>query len=342
MAFTAETMRISIPWIAALVALAAPLRAETTRTQIIQLRAGWNSVFLEVQPATPKPDLLFQGLPVDTVAAFFPGRIQSQFLRSPGDAPWREEGWAVWYAPQLPQGPLSNLNEIQAQRAYLIYATADHRWQVTGEARTTRIDWFPNTCTLTGLPIDADAPPTFAQFFEASPAHRRLRIFRLEAGHWKLVRQPNTEKARAGEAYWIETDGGSTYQGPLALELPRTGELDFGSQGGPRTIGIANASTSRSAQVEITTVSGAASLPLRQLHRDLSSLTTSTAALPDVLRLPSLSAGARTSVRLEPDRGAMTSPAGSALLRIRDGRGTQFWVPVHARHSSATTVASQP
>ncbi|MBL9137621.1 MAG: hypothetical protein JNK85_17250 [Verrucomicrobiales bacterium] len=335
-------MRIPIPWLVAFVAFAGPSHADTTRTQILQLRAGWNSVYLEVQPATAKPELLFQGLPVDTVAAFFPGRLHSQYLRSPGDAPWREEGWAVWYASSQPQAFLSNLNEIQAQRAYLIHAAADLTWQVTGEARTTRIDWHPNTCTLTGLPVDPEAPPTFAEFFEASPAHRRLRVFRLESGLWKLLRQPSTEKPRSGEAYWIETDGASTYQGPLALDLPRTAELDFGSQGGTRTLGIVNRSTSRPARVEIAIASGADSLPLRQWHRDLSTLTTTTAPLPEVLRLPTLTAGAQTSVRLEPDRGAMTSPTGGALLRITDGRGTQFWLPILARRSSTIALAGQP
>jgi hypothetical protein len=71
--------------------------AGTERTQIIQLKAGWNAVFLEVQPAVSRPADVFGKLPVETVACFAPARLDAQYLRNPGDAPWRQEGWADFY-----------------------------------------------------------------------------------------------------------------------------------------------------------------------------------------------------------------------------------------------------
>src|SRR5262245_26452000 len=87
--------------------------AGAQRTQTFQIRAGWNAVFLEVQPAAAKPTELFANLPVETVACFTPGRLEAQYLRNPGDAPWREEGWTVWHAPARPEAFLSSLYEIQ-------------------------------------------------------------------------------------------------------------------------------------------------------------------------------------------------------------------------------------
>ena len=42
------------------------------RTQSVPLRAGWNSVFLDVEPLDPAPSAVFARLPVTKVAAFLP------------------------------------------------------------------------------------------------------------------------------------------------------------------------------------------------------------------------------------------------------------------------------
>lgn len=317
------------------------LHAGVTRTQSIPIRAGWNAVFLEVQPLTAKPSEVFARLPVETVSCFVPGRLSAQFLRDPGDAPWRNEGWAVWHAPSRPDAFLSNLHEIQAHRALLVLATSDFTWTVTGEVQPRSIEWHPNTCTFTGLPVDSAAPPTFAQFFEGSEAHARLRIFRLETGTWKIVRDPATTKVRSGEAYWIETDGASTYQGPLRLELSPTGVLDFDLLGGARELGLLNDGIRAAPKMQVEIVQDANPLPLRMLKRDLSKRSITSEAMSS-MELPALPAGLRTSIRLEPDRDAMTTDHGDALLRITDGRGTQHWVPVRARRHGDGMAAVQP
>ncbi|MBL9135671.1 MAG: hypothetical protein JNK85_07380 [Verrucomicrobiales bacterium] len=303
------------------------------RTQQIHLRAGWNAVFLEVQPDRAKPDEAFAGQPVTSVAAFFSGRAEAQFLRSPGDAPWREEGWAVWHAPDRPDAVLSNLHRLQAHRPLLVLASSDFTWSVTGEARATVLQWHPDTCTFTGLPVDAAAPPTFAEFFSGSPAHQRLRCYRLEAGAWKLVRNPASDRIRSGEAYWIETDGGSTYQGPLRVKLPASGALDFDTAVASRSLRLNNESPQSSAQLRMERVSG--ELPLRRTTRDLSKLETKATDLPSSLSLGALPPGASTTVRLEPARDRMTTARSEALLRITDGRGTEQWIPVRAQRSEA-------
>lgn len=317
-------------------------RAGTARTQTIPLHAGWNAVFLEVQPTSPRPDALFADLPVETVACFLPGRQEAEYLRSPGDAPWREEGWAIWHAASRPDAFLSNLHEIQAQRGLLILASRDFVWSVSGEARATVLRWHPNTCTLTGLPVDPAAPPTFSRFFAGSAAHRRLRIFRLESGSWRLVRNPATERASSGEAYWIQTDGASRFQGPLRLELPASGELDFDESVANRELGLINEAADDSASPRIEWVRDANALPLRWVNKDPRSLAATYTPLSTRLDLPSLAAGHRATIRLEPHRDAMPSDAASTLLRIADGRGTQIWLPVRARRGSASSPSSRP
>lgn len=310
--------------------------AQVRRTQTIQLQPGWNSVFLEVQPDEASADALFAKLPVDTVACFAPGRLQGQFIRNPGDAPWREEGWSTWHATSSTDSFLSTLTEVQAQRPFLIKAREAVNWTVTGTATATTLAWYPNTCTFTGLPVDPDSPPTFAEFFEGSAAHKRLRIFRLMDGAWKLVTKPAKDRVRGGEAYWIQTDGGSTFQGPLRLNLSASGGINFDTHGGVRALEFINESKVSPALVRVEAL-GLDGLPMRQVEWDPAERRTARTALPRTLELPALEAKSSASLRLEPDRDRMPGQDGAALLRVRDGRGTQIWIPIQARRSTPVT-----
>ena len=51
------------------------------RTQSIALHKGWNAVFLQVDPATPKPADCFQGTPVTMAAAFTGAEKSLQFSK---------------------------------------------------------------------------------------------------------------------------------------------------------------------------------------------------------------------------------------------------------------------
>lgn len=309
---------------------AATAPASVTRTQSIALKTGWNSVYLEVEPVTSQPAEVFRGLPVETVASFLPGRMEERYLRQPGDAPWKDEGWRTWHAPHKTEAFLSNLHAIQTHRPYLIEVSRDVVWQVTGTPSARPISWEPNSCTFTGLPVDPVTPPTFATFFAGSPAHAALRIFRLEDGLWKRVRNPLQDRIRSGEAYWIQTDGASTFQGPLAVQLPSTGTLEFNPARPQASLRFRNQSP-RPLSVRVDRHTGADSLPMLRCERDRGTQSTQRLPWPDRLDLPSLEPGGVTSLRFEPDRQGSASISGSTLLRISNDQGSCLWVPVFLR-----------
>lgn len=322
----------------------AAAHAAVLRTQTLALKKGWNAVALEVQPLAARPAEVFAGQPVEIVAAFIPGQIGEEYLRNPGDAPWKEEGWAVWYAPGRTESFLSNLATVQAGRPMLVLASSDVSWNVSGTVQATTLTWQPDTCTFTALPVDPAGGPTFAQFFAGSTAHSRMRIFRLEAGSWKLVRDPATERAKSGEAYWIHTDGVSRYQGPLHVSMPASGEMAFQLRGVRRELLFRNDAASP-ANVRIESLVSGEALPLRVAQRVVSKLRVERTVLPSILALPTLTANASTTLTLEPDRDRMTSTELSQLLRITDGRGVQLFIPVSARRAGpvpapAPTTAS--
>lgn len=314
-------------------------QAAVLRTQTLALKKGWNAVALGVQPLASRPDAVFAGLPIEIAAAFIPGQLGEEYLRNPGDAPWKEEGWAVWYGPARTESFLSNLAAVKAGRPMLILASADFTWNVAGTVEATSLSWQPDTCTFTGLPVDPAGGPTFAQFFAGSPAHARMRIFRLESGNWKLVRDPSTERAKSGEAYWIHTDGVSKYQGPLHVTMPASGELAFNLRGVRQELEFRN-DAATTANVRIESLVASAGLPLRIAQKVTSKLRVERASLPASFVLPALVAKASTKLTLEPDRDRMHAVEASQLLRITDGRGVELFIPVSARRVLPTKAAS--
>jgi len=302
--------------------------AASTRSQAVVLQPGWNAVYLEVQPAASSPTNVFAGSPVQAVAWFRKGGLDSKYIRNPGDAPWRSEGWSVWYAPGQTDAVLTDLHDIRGGQAYLIRASAAVTLNITGEARVTQLDWQPNNCSFTGLPVSDTQGPTFQEFFAGSPAHSRHRIYRLESGVWKIVRDPATARAKAGEAYWIQTDGASRYQGPIRLNLPASGEIDFSRTVDAFPLQIVNAAPTSRSNVTITLSGGTGALNLVEAVQDPGALTYRRANFTGGVVSASLS-GERV-LRLEPDRVALTVPTNTTLLRLTDGTGFQQWIPVRA------------
>jgi hypothetical protein len=302
--------------------------AASTRTQTVTLQAGWNAVFLEVQPAASAPTNVFTHPNIQTVAWFRKGGLDAKYIRNPGDAPWRSEGWSVWYAPSQPDAVLTDLHDIRAGQSYLIRASAATTLNITGEARLTQLEWQPNNCTFTGLPVSDTQGPTFQQFFAGSPAHARHRIYRLENGVWKIVRNPATARAKAGEAYWIQTDGASRYQGPIRLNLPASGEIDFSRTGDSFPLQIVNAAPTPRTNITITLSGGAGPLGLVEAVQDPGALTYRRVNFTGGVVAASLAT--ERTLRLEPDRVAMTVPTNTTLLRLTDGNGFLQWIPVRA------------
>lgn len=299
-----------------------PSQAWALRTQTLELSQGWNAIFLEVDPVNAAPGVVFGGVPVDIVTVFFPQTHPAPYLREPGDAPWREEGWGVWYAPERPDSFLSSLQVIQGGRPYLVLAREAAVLEVTGRVLFRSIRWQPNSYNFTGLPVDPAAPPTFSAFFAGSKAHRGQRIYRLIEGRWTPVQGPAQQRIRAGEAYWIYCDGVSDYQGPLRVRLPSPDALRFVAVGSSLRIDFTGL-VEEPIRVELQAVAGSG-LSLKQEVCDLKSFRRSYPPLPATLGLGMVQPGETRVLRLA--AGGEANATG--LLCVRTDCGVQFWIPV--------------
>ncbi len=305
------------------------------RTQEIPLKSGWNAVFLEVEPADSTPAKVFAGLPVDRVATLFESPVANEFVTDPGVNLFKGGGWAVWYAPGLPEAFLKSLDAIQGGRAYLIHARQACRWQPVGRSMDSAPRWRSDAFNFVGFPVKSPGGPTFAEFFAGSKAHRGQIIYRLVDGRWKKVLQSSAESMLSGEAFWIYCKGGSDYQGPLRVETGTRAGILLG--GGPGKLVLRNESTHPLAAVVEQVPGNSPPPPLSFLIRILGDpadpVTQSAVRMPAGAwqqALPPIETGAAFALPLECRRLEMSQPDQSSLLKITTDIGTVSWVSVHA------------
>lgn len=303
------------------------------REQLIEVRAGWNAVFLEVSPDPAEPGNVFAGTPFDLVASYHGRPTSTQFVTDPGADLFRQEGWGVWYAGDRPDAVLTTLFAVHGQRAYLIRSRVDYEWRVRGRVTVADILWRPDAFNLVGFSVNSSMPPTFAEFFAGSAAHRHNRLYRLVEGRWSRVTQPDAASMRSGEAFWVYCDGASAYQGPLAVEtLTRRGVV-VGA--GSSDVVLRNQTTHPLHPTVRHLAADGDPVPLAivvQLTGDpRAPLRRAPIPKPDGAwsqALPPMEAGTAIRVPLALRPAAMQTLAQASLLKIETDLGTETWVPI--------------
>jgi hypothetical protein len=211
-----------------LVALSFRLGAQTT-TQTFQLRNGWNSLWLEIEPTNAEIAVAFAGVPVSSVWTYTPaGAVE--FIQDQSEELFNQPGWLPHFPAPRPEAFLTKLHTVNALRPYLVKLTNGPRTlTITGRPVVRGAKWVADSYNLRGFPVNPAQLPTFATFFSPSPAHAGQRIYQLrDNGQWTLVSASETMKH--GEAYWAFCRGASTYQGPFGFTLEPGEGLDYSTR----------------------------------------------------------------------------------------------------------------
>ena len=318
--------------------LVGSVRADTTRTQTIPLKAGWNAVYLEVEPVDSAPAKVMAGSPVDSVASFFDPGVSPQFVSNPDANLFKAAGWGVWYAESRPDAFLKSLHAMYGQQAYLIHATNDCSLSVTGEVVPAKMKWTPDAFNFTGFSVSSTIPPTFDQFFAGSPALHHNKIYRLVNSTWRQVTTPTSETLRSGEAFWIYCSGATTYQGPLGVETTTSQGVVLGLGGD--SIVLRNATSHPVVPALEHVASGTNSVPLMFVVQAVGGAAApiQSMAVPQSdgnwsQALPPMEAGASIKIPLEARVESMTLPVHKSLLKVSTDMGTEAWIPVIAVRS---------
>lgn len=311
--------------------------AAVRRTQTVELKAGWNAIWLEVAPETDSPSVLFEGKPVDIVAAYTLPVSEAQFAKNEAVNMQSLAGWNVWYAPHRADASLSRLGRLSANSGYLVHALAATTLSVQGEVLSAQVRWTPNRFSFVGFSVAGAGAPTFKQFFQGSLAHNHNKIYRLVNGMWRQVLQPDAETLRSGEAFWIYSDGASTYQGPLSVKANSSlGLVLSGSVKGK--IAFRNATTHPLAfALEQVTAEGSAGLPLAAVisvsNSNALGRVDAPVDFPDGAwrqEFPAFEAGGGMTLPVVLRMRDVQPGSYSGLLKVTTDLGTETWLPVRA------------
>ena len=333
-----KAARLEVVWCLSvlMVQWAAMEVSAVTREQIIPIEKGWNAVFLEVHPENPEPSNVFGGTPVEIAAALYRPVTPAQFATNPSADLLRQTGWGVWYADRRADAFLSSLHSIYGQRAYLIYASANFVWKVTGTVLPPEIVWAPDSFNFVGFAVRPQAGPTFAQFFSGSKAHQMNRIYRLVGGTWKRVADPSAEAMRSGEAFWIYCAGASKFQGPLKVETTTRKGLTPGVSGDDLRLRN-QANYPVTATIEHVPGTGSPvplSLVITALGGGFPPTRAVSTPLPEGAwsqRLPALEQGETLKVPFEARAGSSHQETRASILKISSDAGTEIYIPVFSR-----------
>ena len=322
-------------------------------TQEIPLHPGWNSVYLDVEPARADCESVFTGLPVQSVWMWSQRIARLQFTTDPNQLLPRNPDWLFWLPPSNPQEPLNTLFSIHGGQSYLIRLAPDAApvaWRIQGTPRVFRRQWLPHAMNLTGLPACPDRT-TFEDFFRTSTAIGISRtdggeIYQVSAsGQGMRIWEPSRTRIQTGVAYWIRCKDPTRYAGPLRVELDYGSRLEFGSGVWTRRLKLSNDSRTPSTVTVRPRSSEAAppgsapvagDVPLSYREQDWSQ------GLPKDVYLalaPSasraLAPGETWTLELTVRRQEMSTAAAGAcwqsLLEVTDGAAVRQWVGVQAQ-----------
>lgn len=317
-------------------------RGAALTTQSFSLQAGWNAIWLEVQPTNDVPAVVFDGVPVEQVWTFRQRLPAVDYIADPTEPVWNRDQWLSWVPAAQPESIANSLFAIPGQRAYLIKAAAAGTLQVTGTPSLRRARWKPDAFNLCGFPVDPGAPPTFREFFRTAPAHfdpaanAPRAIYTLNGtGTWELVAP--TDLMQAGAAYWVYSQGGSSFVAPFEVRIDGGGDrLDFGRQVSQLLIQTINhRGTTVNATLGETTLPPDPALAYATFASDTGrEWENLPALLPQVLE-----ARETRTLRLAARRQTLPATTYGSLLEIRDNQGTRFLLPVGIERLTAPDEA---
>jgi len=317
------------------------------RTQVIELKKGWNAVYIEVYPYPDDLDVLLEGLPVDSLWEPNTQLVTMWYISDPSETRPSPPRWRGYFPPGRPERVVANLHALLGGHCYLVKVRQDCSLAVKGIPVAEPPRWKPDQFNLVGFAVDPRSPPTFGEFFRYSKAHRGQDIYRLKPdGKWRKVEDPEREEMKAGEAFWIYCRGTSDYGAPLQALLNGERVLDFRRTAVEKSFELLNhRHTPVSVMIRVipsdspppgTDIDAGGPVPL-QVWRFRPQ--EQEAGWFDLAEESMQVGPGGKAIRLQVKRNRLPAPSAHpvlvSLLEVRDGYGSLVYIPVRSKAENA-------
>lgn len=197
-------------------------------SQNYSLQAGWNAIYLELDPATDDVPVEFPTNPPNIIDRFWFWEVRTTgnglTCTDPVDpecAPDTDTQWRLWQ-PSNSQNNVNNMRVLSGGRVYLVQASAPGTMTVRGRPSARRQEWQAGL-NVVGFHVDPADPPTFAEYLEPSGRHTQqggvYEIYQMNtAGGLTRIVDPVNTAIQPGRGYWVWANGTFEYDGPLTID----------------------------------------------------------------------------------------------------------------------------
>ncbi len=228
-------------------------------TQQVDLKPGWNAIYLNVQPAAESIDALFEGQPVESVWMWNKRFSTIDFDVDPNTLLPDDPHWLVWFPASNPESFLRRLFGMSASSAYLVKVdptAAPFSVLIKGQPRLPSYEWVPHALNLVGFPANPSHPPLFSDFFQHTDCIDTTRGFENELyslgvdGKGQCIVAPARTPIIPGAAYWIGCGMAPKHTTPMPVDV-RGLEMNFGTVLSEQDMTVINPSNTDSLTVSI-------------------------------------------------------------------------------------------
>lgn len=230
--------------------LSPPIVRAQWLSQSMQLKPGWNSVYLHIDVSHELIDHVVAGAgnPISEIWLWQPPATTVQYVNSPQEPSTPNSQWAVWNRSPV---VADSLIRLSGNSAYLVLNTnsTDYVWTLKGRPVAPKNDWTTSGLNFVGFATPAASSPSFDDFLQPAPTlHLNAEIYRYVGGELSSTNPVhvvpplyrNTPVNR-GEAFWIR--GGDSYNhyfGPFDVSVPHGSGIAFEANLGTRRVRLKN------------------------------------------------------------------------------------------------------
>jgi hypothetical protein len=339
----------------------APAAPAQWLTQSLDLKTGWNAIFLHVDAShTNLAGVLADdpGNPIQEVWRWNPPSV-AQFTDNPAQ-PTPTAEWIWWTRTN----GNSSLQRLVGDSAYLVRVSSTaptYTWRIKGRPVVPRHDWTVSGLNLISFSTVANNPPRFGPFLAQAPEFQSStpEVYYYAGGELtsnnpvllpSFLFNSSLGAVKRGQAFWVRSGVFNHYFGPFEVVGAGDNGVDFRDTLGSSTFRLRNLTpnpltvTLRLAASEPPPAGQPqiVAVPPLLLRGNLNT-TNLTYGYTDVpvntarswTLAPRNQSGSEAEVVLGLNRASLTAPSGSALagiLRFTDSLGfSQVDVPVSAK-----------